>query len=72
MELFVYVLSICIFVCFFNTFWGGCFWHPSFWLKKNKKYLYPFLQTRSKLPQFECLRLASLGVIGALGYVWEF
>ncbi|XP_050908076.1 uncharacterized protein LOC127121666 [Lathyrus oleraceus] len=29
-------------------------------------YLYPFLQTTNKLPQFEHLRLASLGVIGAL------
>ncbi|CAI8586897.1 unnamed protein product, partial [Vicia faba] len=29
-------------------------------------YLYPLLQTTDKLPQFEHLRLASLGVIGAL------
>ncbi|XP_050908077.1 uncharacterized protein LOC127121667 [Lathyrus oleraceus] len=29
-------------------------------------YLYPFLQTTNKLPQFEHLRLSSLGVIGAL------
>ncbi|XP_058746727.1 uncharacterized protein LOC131619672 [Vicia villosa] len=29
-------------------------------------YLYPFLQTTNQLPQFEHLRLASLGVIGAL------
>ncbi|XP_039685140.1 CCR4-NOT transcription complex subunit 9 [Medicago truncatula] len=29
-------------------------------------YLYPFLKTKDKSPQFEYLRLASLGVIGAL------
>ncbi|KAL5052450.1 hypothetical protein RYX36_033132 [Vicia faba] len=29
-------------------------------------YLYPFLKTRNNVPQFEHLRLASLGVIGAL------
>ncbi|PNX59343.1 cell differentiation RCD1-like protein, partial [Trifolium pratense] len=30
------------------------------------QYFYPFLQSTSKLPQFEYLRVASLGVIGAL------
>ncbi|XP_050903776.1 uncharacterized protein LOC127117720 isoform X3 [Lathyrus oleraceus] len=35
-------------------------------------YLYPFLQTTNKLPQFEHLRLASLGVIGALVKVATF
>jgi len=29
-------------------------------------YLYPFLKTKDKSPQFEYLRFASLGVIGAL------
>jgi len=39
-------------------------------------YLYPFLQTTSKLTQYEWLRLGSLGVIGALVKVlhlcWQY